>query len=151
MIAAFLSSLGPWSWVVFGLVLLGLEIIAPGVFLLWIGLGALLTGAISFFLWDAAFWTWQVQAIVFAILAAIFAFTGRRVMDRDRESDQPLLNQRTMALVGRTATLDEPIRNGEGRVRLDDTVWLIRGPDLEAGTKVRIASADQRALTVEPL
>lgn len=151
MIAAFLVSLGPWSWVVFGLILLGLEILVPGVFLLWIGLGALLTGALSFFLWDAGLWTWQVQTIIFALFAAIFAFAGRRIMDRDNDSDQPLLNQRTMALVGRITTLDEPIRNGEGRVRLDDTLWLVRGPDLDAGAKVRIASADHRSLTVEPL
>lgn len=150
MIAAFLASLGPWSWIVIGLALLGLEIVIPGFFLLWIGLGALVTGALSFLFWEMSLWTWQVQAIVFAVFAIGFGFAGRRLMDRGNVSDQPMLNQRTNALVGRTATLDEPIRNGEGRVRLDDTVWMIKGPDLEAGTRVRIASATHRTLTVEP-
>ena len=35
-------------------------------------------------------------------------------MDKDNDSDQPLLNQREAQLVGRTATLEQPIKEGYG-------------------------------------
>ncbi|PZO77934.1 MAG: hypothetical protein DI629_13420, partial [Mesorhizobium amorphae] len=60
MIGAMVAELGPWFWVLLGLVLLAAEILAPGVFLLWIGIAALLVGALSLQLWEAAFWTWHV-------------------------------------------------------------------------------------------
>ena len=40
--AELLRTLGPWSWIVLGLVLAGLELLAPGVFLIWLGLAAVL-------------------------------------------------------------------------------------------------------------
>jgi hypothetical protein len=53
------AELGPWSWWIIGLVFLGLEILIPGVFLLWVGLAAMVVGALSFMFWDMAFWGWQ--------------------------------------------------------------------------------------------
>ncbi len=150
MIATVISELGPWSWWIFGLILLGLEILVPGVFLLWIGFAALVIGAVSFFLWDSAIWGWQVQWLSFAVLALVFALAGRRVMEaRAEDSDHPMLNRRMDGLIGRTATLEEPIREGRGRIRLDDTFWMVRGPDLPAGTRVRVTTHAERDLTVE--
>jgi hypothetical protein len=79
MISALASELGPWSWWIIGLVFLGLEILIPGVFLLWIGLAALVVGALSFMFWDMAAWSWQVQVLIFAVLSLVFAMIGRRV------------------------------------------------------------------------
>ncbi len=45
--------------------------------------------------------------------------------------------------------IDEPIKDGFGRVALGDTVWRIAGPDLAAGQKVRIVGADGAVLKVE--
>lgn len=150
MIAELAKELGPWTWWIVGLVFLGLEIMVPGVFLLWVGLAALAVGAISFPLWDVAAWTWQLQFLGFAVLAVAFALFGRRVSASSAESDQPMLNRRTDGLVGRTATLEEAISDGRGRIRLDDTTWVINGPDLPAGTRVRITMAHAGGLSVEP-
>lgn len=150
MIGRIIAELGPWSWWVLGMLLLAAELVMPGVFLVWIGLGAILTGAISLLLWETGFWTWQLQALVFAAGAIVFTLAGRRYFSRlETESDQPLLNQRGASLVGRTAVLAEPIREGRGRIRLDDTFWLVSGPDLPGGARVRIVSANGQDLRVE--
>ena len=62
MIERIFGELGPWNWMVLGFVLLVFEILLPGVFLLWIGIAALVIGAISLALWDAGFWIWQVRS-----------------------------------------------------------------------------------------
>lgn len=150
MFARIATELGPWAWWVLGLVLLAAELLMPGVFLVWIGLGAILTGAISLLLWETGFWTWGVQAIVFAVASVAFTLLGRRFLSsRDSVSDQPLLNQRSASLVGRTATLAEPIREGRGRIRLDDTFWLVKGPDLPEGSRVRVIAGQGSELLVE--
>src|SRR5690606_7910020 len=127
MLMGILSDLGPWNWMLLGFVLLVLEIVLPGVFLLWIGIAAILTGALSLQLWDVSLWTWQVQVLVFLALSLISAYVGKRVTDarRDEETDEPLLNRRADQLVGRTAVLEEPILDGYGRIRLGDTTWRV--------------------------
>ena len=149
MIAGLVTELGPWSWWIIGLVFLGLEILIPGVFLLWIGLAAIVVGAVSLAFWNAAFWGWQLQLMIFAVLAIAFALAGRRISRSNTETDQPMLNRRVEGLVGRTATLEEPITEGKGRIRLDDTTWIVQGPDMPAGAHVRITTAQAGGLTVE--
>jgi membrane protein implicated in regulation of membrane protease activity len=150
MTARIITELGPWSWWVLGMLLLAAELLMPGVFLVWIGLAAIATGALSLLLWDLSIWSWQVQALVFAAAAVVFTLAGRRHFGRaDIGSDQPLLNQRGASLVGRTATLAEPIRESRGRIRLDDTIWIVSGPDLPTGTQVRVTASNGRDLTVE--
>ncbi|TPL04716.1 MULTISPECIES: NfeD family protein [unclassified Mesorhizobium] len=146
------SELGPWNWMVLGFVLLVMEIVAPGVFMLWIGIAALIVGAVSLAIWDAAFWTWQVQVLAFLILSLISAFIGKKLVGgRHGDADQPLLNRRGAQMVGKLATLAEPIKDGRGRIKLGDTLWRVAGPDLPAGTRVRVTGAadSDLELTVE--
>ncbi|CDZ48649.1 NfeD family protein [Neorhizobium galegae] len=143
-------NLGPWSWWILGVVLLAAELAAPGVFLIWIGAAAIVIGVLSLALWDAAFWTWHVQLLLFAVLSGAFALAGRSFYSsRNQATDEPNLNRRGESLVGRTATLHEPIAEGRGRIRLDDTWWSVMGPDLPAGTQVKVVAASGRDLTVE--
>ena len=71
MIERIVAELGPWNWMVLGCALLALEIVVPGFFLLWIGIAALVIGALSLLLWDAACWVWQAQVVVFLVLSLI--------------------------------------------------------------------------------
>ena len=87
--------------------------------------------------------------MIFAVLAIAFALVGRRISGSSAESDQPMLNRRVEGLVGRTATLEEPISEGKGRIRLDDSTWIVQGPDMPAGARVRITTAQAGGLTVE--
>jgi membrane protein implicated in regulation of membrane protease activity len=139
---SFLVSFGTWDWFVAGGVLLVLEVLAPGVFMLWLGLAALLVGAISL----VVDWPWQAQFVAFAI-AAIPAW---RRLSRGTRTDQPFLNRRADAFVGRVFTLEKPIVDGTGTIGIDDTVWRVSGPDTPAGSKVKVTRVDGAALHVEP-
>lgn len=153
MLERMVTELGPWTWWILGLILLAAELAMPGVFLVWIGLGALATGILSLVLWETAYWGWQLQFLVFAVLAVVSTLLGRKYLSRGNEvTDEPLLNQRIASLVGRTATLQEPITNGRGRIRLDDTFWPVKGPDLPAGTQVKVVDTGGGSeLTVDRL
>jgi membrane protein implicated in regulation of membrane protease activity len=143
---SFFASLGIWNWFILGAVLLVLEVLAPGTFMLWFGLAALAVGALSLVI-D---WPWQAQLIAFAVLAVAAILLWRRFGARaDAESDQPFLNRRAQAFVGRTFTLEKPIVDGGGTVRIDDTVWRVTGPDAPAGSRVRVVAAAGSLLTVE--
>lgn len=154
MLERIFNELGPWNWMVIGFILLVLEIMVPGVFLLWIGIAALITGAVSLLIWDAGFWVWQTQVVVFLILSLVCAYVGKQIVwSRRRDTDQPMLNQRGEQMIGRTATLTEPIREGRGRIQLGDTLWRVSGPDLPIGARVRVtgATAADLELTVEAI
>ena len=146
MIAYIINNLGAWSWIILGLVLMGLELVAPGAFLLWLGLAAMLTGLI-----DWAFGlSWQAAAIVFAVLSVGAVLLGRAVTrNRDEEADRPALNRRGQSLVGHVFTLESPIGGGSGRVRVDDSSWRVAGPDMAAGVNVRVIRVDGATLVVE--
>ncbi len=140
------TALGPWGWIVVGAILLAAELAAPGVFLMWLGLAALVVGLLSF----VVDWGWQAQGIAFALLAAASVPLWRRVSRQvGPPSDSPFLNRRAEALVGRVFTMEQPIARGVGIVRVDDTTWRVLGPDSPAGTRVRVTAADGAVLTVE--
>ncbi len=152
MIARMVVELGPWAWWVLGLVLLALELMVPGVFLVWIGMAAIATGLVSLALWETGFWIWEVQALVFAALSVAAILIGRRIVARtETVTSEPFLNRRGESLVGRTALLKEPIEQGRGRIRLDDTTWSVTGPDMPAGTQVKITASSGRDLLVEKI
>ena len=141
-----LVKIGSWNWLIAGLVLMALELIAPGVFLLWLGLAALLVGIITFFV-D---WVWQVQVIAFAAFSLAAVPLWRRLAAQsETPGDTSFLNRRSDALVGRTFTLEQPIMDGSGRIKVDDTVWRVSGPDCPAGSRVKVVHADGGSLKVE--
>jgi membrane protein implicated in regulation of membrane protease activity len=142
---SFFSSLGVWNWFIVGGLLLALEVMVPGTYMLWLGLAAIATGVLSFILPIG----WQIQIVLFAIMSVVAVLIGRRIMPTVKtESDKPFLNRRADAFVGRVFTLDEPIVSGSGRVRVDDTTWRVTGPDCAAGTKVRVERVDGANLIV---
>lgn len=151
MIVEWFSGFGMWNWFILGAALLAIEILAPGVYLLWLGIAAITTGLLSFLLENTGIWVWQTQVLAFLALSIICVLLGRRIFPTSgsADTDEPLLNQRERQLVGRTATLEEPIREGRGRIRLGDTLWRVTGPDLPAGAQVRVAKAQGGQLTVE--
>jgi membrane protein implicated in regulation of membrane protease activity len=64
------------------------------------------------------------------------------------ETDQPRLNRRGEQYVGRVFTLREPIVNGQGKIRVDDSTWKIQGVDCPSGTKVRVTGVNGVVLQV---
>ncbi len=142
----FIAQNGAWSWIVGGLVLLGLELVLPGGVLIWLGAAAMVTGALSLFV--TVFW--PLQFVIFGVLALVAIWLWLRFRGPGPVSDRPFLNQRAQRYIGREVLLEHAIQDGNGRLNLDDTTWRVTGPDLPAGVKVRIVSADGAELTVEP-
>ena len=140
------TTLGTWNWLIFGFILMALEVAAPGIFLFWLGLAALLVGLLSF----AFHPSWQTQLLMFAVFAAAAVPIWRRLARSDTSvsASNPFLNKRADALVGRVFTLEKPIIDGWGTVRIDDTIWRVAGPDAPAGSRVKIVQADGANLTV---
>ena len=137
-----------WVWIVIGLVLAALEMLVPGVYLIWLAIAAILTGILTFGL-DLGL---PSQVIIFVSLSLIAAFSAKRFLrDSPIVSSDPLLNQRGSRLVGETGVLTLAIDGGTGRVKHGDSEWLARGPDMEAGTRVRITGSDGAILLVEPV
>jgi membrane protein implicated in regulation of membrane protease activity len=144
-IVDFIVANGAWSWVVAGLVLLGLELVVPGGVLVWLGGAALITGVASLVLPIY----WPLQFVIFGVLALVAIWVWLRVRGAGIASDRPYLNARADRFIGREIVLTEPISGGAGRVSLDDTVWRIEGPDLAAGARIRIVGASAAVLKVE--
>ncbi|MBM6594914.1 NfeD family protein [Microvirga pudoricolor] len=147
MIADTFVRLGGWSWIILGVVLIGLELVAPGAFLIWLGIAAVATGLLGMVL-DLS---WQVAALAFAGLSVVSVLAGRAVNRPSRHDDTTasLLNRRGQALVGRVFVLEAPIRDGEGRIRVDDSSWRVTGADQALGTRVRVVRVDGATLVVE--
>ena len=142
----FIVGLGPWKWIILGAILLALELAVPGAFMMWLGLAAILVGLISF----VVDWSWQAQLVAFAVFTAASVPLWRRFARKvDPQLESPFLNRRTEALIGRVFTLERPIVDGVGAVRIDDTIWRVSGPDAAAGSRVRVIRADGANLTVE--
>ena len=146
MILAWIEALGPWAWWILGVVLLGLEIVAPGNIFVWLGIAGILTGILALGL-DVG---WQVELLVFAVLSLVLVVAGRRFFARAAAAgEEPLLNERATRLVGTVYVLAEPIVEGRGTIRVGDANWLVAGPDLPSGTRVRVTGHDGSVLSVE--
>ena len=144
-ILALIASYGPWSWIVAGLVLLALELVLPGGVFIWLGGSALITGALTLFV--PIFW--PLQFVIYGVLALVGVWLWLRLRRQEVVSDNPFLNNRAERFVGQEVVLSEPIHGGFGRLALDDTTWRVSGPDLAAGSKVRIIEAQGAVLKVE--
>lgn len=137
-----------WVWLTLGLVLAGLEMLVPGVYLIWLALAAIVIGVMTLAL-DLSL---AAQVIDFVFLSLIFAFSAKRILrDKPIESSDPLMNRRGARLVGETALVVQAIEHGSGRVRLGDSEWIARGPDVAAGERVRVRGSEGAILLVEPL
>ena len=136
----FLANLEFWHWMVLGVALVIIEVFAPGVFFLWLGISA---GIVGIVLWLIPGLGWEYQLLLFAILSVASVVIVRRYLTtHPLESDEPNLNLRGHQYVGRTFTLKEPVINGQGKIQVDDSTWKISCDDCDAGTKVVINGVD---------
>lgn len=137
------------AWAIVALLLIAAEVIAPGAFLLWLGIAAAVVTAIVFVFPDLPA---VAQMAAFAVLSLVSVMVYRGlVRGRRRDSDGPALNRRAEQMVGRVATLVAPIVEGHGRVQIADAFWDVEGPELPAGTRVRVIGVRGMTLEVRPV
>lgn len=136
-----------WHWWILAGVLLILELTSPVFFYLWLGFSA---AAVGFLLLVFPKVPIEAQLVLFGVLSIVAVVAWRRYREvHPPVSDQPLLNQRGQQYKGRVFTLDHPIVNGVGKVVVDDSTWRVKGPDLPAGTRVRVVGIEGVIFVVE--
>ncbi len=142
-----LQQMGLWHWLILAVVLFIGEMLVPGTFLVWMGLGAAVTGGLLLLMPTLP---WQAQWMCFALVSVGSVLLWRRYRRRHPEkNDHPTLNRRGMHYVGRHFTLTAPIVDGVGKLQVDDSSWKIMGQDLPAGAHVQVVGTEGTMLRVE--
>jgi membrane protein implicated in regulation of membrane protease activity len=136
-----------FAWAAVALLLFAAEAMAPGAFMLWLGLAAAVVFVVVLLIPGIPL---LAQVAAFVILSFVSIQVYRRwFRKREKPSDQPALNRRTAALVGRVVPLERAIVDGRGRVQIADAFWEVAGPELPAGAHVRVTGAEGMTLQVE--
>jgi len=143
-----IAAWGGWAWIVAGLVLLALELVAPGGVFVWLGVSGILTGLTALFQPIA----WPFQWLIFGAVSLVTIF-GWLSYARTKPAppEENRINRGGERFLGHEGVLQEPIAGGFGRLPLGDSVWRVTGPDLPAGQRVRVVGSEGPLLRVEPV
>jgi len=149
MIDSLFGPLQFWHWLALAAILVGIEVMAPGVFFLWLAAGAAITGLTLLVLPDLG---WEFQLLVFAAVSVFSIYGGRRwIKNRSQPEDHPHLNERGAGMIGQIYTLSDATQGGRGRLKIGDSSWSVRvqnGADLTGGTRVEITAVDGSVLEI---
>lgn len=143
-----LSKLVFWHWFALALILGILDVtIGANFFFVWCGLAAAVVG-VCLLLIPALGWEFQLLIFGLGVMGSLFV-SRKYLKSALHFSDKPPLNRRAQQYIGRVFSLETAIVNGNGKVKVEDTVWRVQGEDLPVGTKVRVVGVDGVLLQVE--
>jgi membrane protein implicated in regulation of membrane protease activity len=135
-----------WIWAIVGLVLLIAEVVAPGFFLVFLGVAAIATGLFTL-LFDLDL---APQLVLFVIYTALAVLIGKRwYAEPDHAAQSIGLNDPSERMVGKSVLVVDPVDEHGGRVRVGDGEWSARGGPAPAGARVRVVAVDGNCLLVE--
>lgn len=142
-----LLELNCWHWFALGLLLLMAEMAGAGGYLLWAGIAAGITGGLLFLL---PVITWQIQLLLFSVLSVVSAVLWWKYQKRSVNSAvDTLLNKRSAQYIGRIFTLSDPVENGRGKIRVDDSFWEVTAKeDMPVGSRVKVLSVEHDQIFV---
>ncbi|MEM0550371.1 MULTISPECIES: NfeD family protein [Aeromonas] len=147
---ALFEGLTHWHWLGLGFILLAIEVLGSVGFLLWTGIAALEVGLLLL-IWPFG---WQAQLLLFAVQSLLTTWAWWRWQHQHDNSGHDAactINERMKGYAGRQLVLLDNVDQGVSRVRLDDTVWMVRcNEPLSAGDKIIVVGADSHILLVEP-
>ncbi|MCP3871454.1 MAG: NfeD family protein [Gammaproteobacteria bacterium] len=136
-----------WHWWIAALVLVMLEALSPGVYFIWMAVAAGVVGLVMMLFPNLG---WEFQLLVFAMVTVASVVFWRLVLSRyPTETDQPRLNRRGEQYIDRLFTLEVPVVNGVGKIKVDDSTWKVEGQDCEKGTRVRVVGVNGVVLKIE--
>ena len=136
-----------WHWLVFGLVMIALEILLPSAVFVAGPFG--IAGGDSGLCFPAFTPIWFI--LLWALLSVSLAF-GWQFYRKRNPATSPIvtMNKRGSQYIGRHFTLLKDITNGVGELNVDDTRWkVVSEKDMPEGTKVIVTSLDGTSLRVE--
>jgi membrane protein implicated in regulation of membrane protease activity len=135
-----------WHWWALSLIFLVIEVLVPSFFFLWLAAAGFITGAV---VWLFLI-TFNAQLFVFSVLSiaaiGLWKIVGYKKLQK---TDHPLLNKRGQQYIGRTFNLYEAIENGQGKIKVDDSIWTVHGEDCAIATKVRVIAVRGTVFDVE--
>lgn len=134
-----------WHWLILALILIIAETLGAAGFLVALSLAALITATFTYLFVIG----WQWQLIHFSILSVCCAIAWWYYLKHRPDTDSStLINRPFEALIERVVTLVEPIKNGRGKIQVNDCFWVVTGPELPAGSIVRIIAVKNETLLV---
>ena len=135
-----------WYWWIVAVLLLCIELLAPGFFFLWMAVAAVVTGFMLLLIPGLII---EIQLLSFSILSVVSIVIWRSYIKTNPiETDHPLLNVRGARYIGRVFTLEKPIISGQGKINIDHTSWKIHGEDCDTGSKVQVVAVKGTVLEV---
>ncbi|MDE3984529.1 NfeD family protein [Glaesserella parasuis] len=140
--------LSGWTaWLIFGFILLILETLIAGIFIMWWGFAAIIVAILLIFFPNFE-WCWQ--APIFAVLAILFSLAWWKYQhSKDQQEDQQAdLNARDHAMIGLQGTVVEVLDSGVARGKFGDTTWRVIGNTLKVGDNIQVEKVDGITLFV---
>lgn len=142
---------GIWDWFGIGLLFLVLELVISGIFMFWVGLAAVTVALLMAVMPELG---WKAQAVLFAGITLMYvlswSYFGRSKFSQPDQDESKNLNSRTLNYMGQKRPLVEAIIGGKGLIVIDDSRWVVTGPDLPQGTLVKVIEIQDSTLIVEP-
>jgi len=136
-----------WYWWILALVFLVVEILAPGFFFLWMAASGFITGIMVWIMPSVAL---NLQIFVFSALSILAILVWKFYIKKHTIlTDQPLLNKRGAQYIGRVFNLYQPIQNGQGKIKVDDSIWKVQGDDCDIKTRVKVTAIRGTVFDVE--
>ncbi len=118
------------NWISFGILLMILELLLPGTYLIWFGFASLIMGGITYFFPDIGV---MYQLMWLSFLSFIFALIGWKIYGKlifkGISEQYKNLNDPIAQLVGKVVTIID-IKDGKYQVSVGDTVWTATSDDV---------------------
>ena len=136
--------LTPAVWIIAGLVLAVLEMIVPGMVIIWFGIAGVVTGILAFFVPNQFF-----QFSVFIVLSGLMVVFSQRIARRITHAEPELVGaNRWVGVSGRVTADIKPPEYGRVKVRGEE--WRATATcEIHAGSTVRVVAVDGTHLVVE--
>ncbi len=138
------------EWSALGILLILLELFAPGVYLIWFGIAGIILAGMTYF--DQSI-NLTAQLLSYSLVSAITVIIGFYVyklyMKNDSKTNHPLLNDRSAQLIGRAVTVMADVKNGQTKVVAGDSVWLAETDDVfKAGDEALVTGVRKGVILI---
>jgi membrane protein implicated in regulation of membrane protease activity len=137
--------LTPALWIAAGLVLAALEMVVPGLVIIWFGVAAVVTGIMGFFVHNT-----YIQVGVFVVLSTLMILFSQRIARRITHPEPEAVGSNRM--VGASGRVVRAIAPPElGRVKVSGEEWRASAKcAIAVGAAVKVTGVEGTRLLVEP-
>jgi membrane protein implicated in regulation of membrane protease activity len=141
----------PYLWVIGGIIFIALEFVFPGTFIMFLGIGGIITGIVARLVplsFNHQAIVWMVSTLGSLILGGHFV----KKLFRSEKSKDPFIKD---DFLNQIVPVESDILVGQlgGKVKFQGTVWdaISTTERIPKGNKVRILKRENLTFTVEPV